>query len=132
MSTGRNGDEDYLAALTETRRALELNLFSAEAWIWQGRARTLSAPQRPVPMLHYGEAIADFTKVLLVTPDHLQALRFRADAYRLLGTLRATRRLRADADFKSALIDYRHIVRLRPAAEAELRDEIAACEAGAR
>jgi tetratricopeptide (TPR) repeat protein len=130
-AAGRDGDPDFQSALADTRKALEINLLVADAWVWQGRARTLSAPHRPVPMLHYTEAINDFNKVIFVSPDHLQALRFRADAYRLLGTLKATRRARG-VDFNSALTDYLHIVRLRPAAEAELRDEIEACRAGTK
>jgi tetratricopeptide (TPR) repeat protein len=131
MSAGRDGDADFQSALADTKRALELNLLAAEGWVWQGRARTLSAPQRPLPMIHYGEAINDFNKVLFVSPDHLQALRFRADAHRLLGTLKSSRRMNGTGDFKAALTDYKHILRLKPAAKAELRDEIAACEAGA-
>ena len=59
-------------------------------------------------------------------------MRFRADAYRLQATQKATRRLPAAADFKSAEIDYLHVVRLRPSAEPDLRDEIEACKAGAK
>jgi tetratricopeptide (TPR) repeat protein/predicted Ser/Thr protein kinase len=132
MAAGRNGDEDFQSALVDTKKALELNLLVADAWIWQGRAKALSAPQRLLPIPHYGEAIEDLRKVLFISPDHLLALRFRADAYRLMATLKATRRMRAEGDFNLALIDYQHIVRLRPAAEAELRDEIEACKAGSK
>jgi tetratricopeptide (TPR) repeat protein len=131
-AAGRDGDADFQAALADTRKGLEINLLIAEAWIWQGRARTLGAPQRPLPMIHYGEAINDFNKVLFVSPDHLQALRFRADAHRLMGILKASRRMPADADFKAAETDYLHLVRLQPAAASELHDEIEACKAGAK
>src|SRR6185503_2506786 len=74
MAAGRNGDDDFQAALGDTRRAIELNLLAGDAWIWQGRARTLSAPQRPLPMVHYLEAISDLNKVVLISPDHLLGL----------------------------------------------------------
>jgi hypothetical protein len=57
-------------------------------------------------------------------------LRFRADAYQRRANLKATRRVDAGDDFRSALVDYEHLVRLQPAMEPDLRDEIAACKAG--
>jgi tetratricopeptide (TPR) repeat protein len=129
---GRDGDPDFQSALADAKRALDINFLTTDAWIWQGRARTLAAPQRPLPMIHYSEAINDFSKVILVSPDHLQALRFRADAHRLMATLKATRRLNPENDFRNALTDYLHVVRLKPSAEPDLKDEIEACRAGAK
>jgi tetratricopeptide (TPR) repeat protein/predicted Ser/Thr protein kinase len=129
-AAGREGDADYQAALADTKLALEANALATEGWVWQGRAKTLSAASRPVPILHYSEAINDLNKVLFFAPDHLQALRFRADAHQRLAVLKAGRRGDAAADFKAALIDYEHVVRLQPGFELELRDAIAACKSG--
>src|SRR6185295_7985318 len=115
-ASGKEGDADYQAAIADAKAALAVNPFSTDAWIWQGRARTLAATYRPAPMLHYPEAISDFNRVLGVTPDHLQALRFRADAYQRRANLKATRRVDAGDDFRSALVDYEHVVRLQPTA----------------
>ncbi|HZE97458.1 MAG TPA: protein kinase [Planctomycetota bacterium] len=131
-SAGQEGDADFQAGLADAKAAIDANPLATDAWIWQGRARTLSASSRPVPMIHYQEAIGDFNKVLFFSPDHLAALRFRADAHRRRGTLKATRRLDPVADFQAALTDYEHVLRLQPGLERELRDAIAACRAGAK
>ncbi|MBI3857826.1 MAG: hypothetical protein HY293_19265, partial [Planctomycetes bacterium] len=120
---------DFQAAISDAKQAIEANpLFAGIALIWQGRAKTLAAPHRPIPMAHYSDAINDFNKVLFFSHDHLQALRFRADAYRQRALLKAGRL--AEEDYQSALTDYLHVVRLQEAAKTELRDEIAACRAG--
>jgi tetratricopeptide (TPR) repeat protein len=127
---GRSGDPDFLAAIADARSALEANPLATDAWIWQGRACTLSASSRPVPMIHYQEAINDLNKVLFFAPDHLQALQFRADAHRRRAALKAARKLDAGADFQAALTDYEHALRLQPGLEKEFRDAVAACKAG--
>jgi tetratricopeptide (TPR) repeat protein len=81
-------------------------------------------------MIHYQEAINDLNRVLFFAPDHLAALRFRADAHRRRAQLKLTRRIDASPDFQAALTDYEHVVRLQPAAERDLREAIAACRAG--
>jgi tetratricopeptide (TPR) repeat protein/predicted Ser/Thr protein kinase len=129
-ATGKDGDKDFESALADTKAAIAVNLFLSEAWVWQGRARTLVAANRPASMLHFQEAINDLTRVLTITPDHLLALRFRADAYRRRAVLREARRGEGDADFKSALIDYEHLRRLQPSLEPELLEAMAACKAG--
>ena len=131
-TAGQEADPDYLAALADTKSAIETSPLATEAWIWQGRARTLSAAFRPVPMIHYQEALNDFNKVLFFAPDHLQALKFRADAHRRRAALKASRRLDAGTDYQAALTDYEHAVRLQPALEPELHDPIAACRAAIR
>src|SRR5204862_6806672 len=110
--------------------ALLMNLFLTDGGIWQGRARTLCAVYRPIPLIHYTEAITDFNRVLTITPEHLPALRFRADAYQRRAALKASRRVESGSDFQSALTDYEHVVRLQPSLEPELRESIAACKAG--
>jgi tetratricopeptide (TPR) repeat protein/tRNA A-37 threonylcarbamoyl transferase component Bud32 len=127
---GKDADADFQAALADAKAALAANPFATDGWIWQGRARTLAANYRPAPLLHYPEAISDFNRVLTPNPDHLLALRFRADASQRRATLKATRRLDAGADFQSALTDYEHVVRLQPSLEPELREAVAACRAG--
>jgi tetratricopeptide (TPR) repeat protein len=131
-ASGRDteADADYQAALVDTKAALAAKPLITEGWIWQGRARTLSAAFRPIPMIHYQEAISDFNKVLLPNPDHLLSLRFRADAHQRRATLKATRRGESGPDFQSAITDVEHILRLRPSMEKELRDALAACKAG--
>ncbi|HLY11429.1 MAG TPA: protein kinase [Planctomycetota bacterium] len=129
-AAGQEGDSDYLAAVTDTKSALEANALATEAWIWQGRARTLSAGFRPVPMIHYQEAINDFNRVLFFAPDHLQALKFRADAHRRRAVLKAARRQEAGADFQAALTDYEHALRLQPGLERELHEAMSSCKAG--
>jgi tetratricopeptide (TPR) repeat protein len=129
-AAGQNGDPDYLAAFADTKLALEADLFAADAWIWQGRARTLAAAARPVSMRHYQEAIDDLYRVLAVAPNHVEALRFRADAYQRRAALKAGRLLDASADYRAALIDYEHAIRLQPSLEGELRNAVAACRAG--
>jgi len=130
-AAGKDADSDYQAALADTKAAIEANPLATDAWIWQGRARTLQAALRPVPMIHYAEAIGDFNKVLFFNADHLQALRFRGEAYQRRAALKASRRLLdAGADYQSALTDFEHVVRLQPTGERELRDAIAACKAG--
>jgi len=131
-AAGQDGDSDYVAAIADAKAALEVNPLATDGWIWQGRARTLSAPFRPVPMIHYQEAINDFNKVLFFAPDHLQALVFRADAHRRRASLKPSRKLDAGADFQAALTDYEHVLRLQPALEKELRDAVTACRAGIR
>jgi tetratricopeptide (TPR) repeat protein/predicted Ser/Thr protein kinase len=130
VATGRSGDADFQAALADAKAAIGANLFLTEGHIWQGRARTLSAAYRPAPILHYSEAIGDFSRVLAFAPDHLLALRFRADAVQRRAALKAGRRGEAAEDFHSARIDYEHVLRLQPALEPELRDAVAACKAG--
>jgi tetratricopeptide (TPR) repeat protein len=127
---GRDGDADCQAAIADTKLAIEANALATEAWVWQGRAKTLAAAYRPIPMLHYGEAINDLNKVLFFAPDHLQALRFRADAHQRRAALKAARRGDAGADFQAALTDYEHVVRVQPGFERELHDAIAACKSG--
>jgi tetratricopeptide (TPR) repeat protein/predicted Ser/Thr protein kinase len=131
MASGREGDSDFQAALADTKQGIEINILATDAWIWQGRARTLSAFYRPVPLIHYAEAINDLGKVIFFAPDHVQALRFRADAYHRRAVLKATRRLEAASDFNLALADYQKVIRLQPALANELNDAIAACKAGA-
>ena len=131
MASGREGDSDFQAALADTKQGIELNVLATDAWIWQGRARTLSAPYRPVPLIHYGEAINDLGKVIFFAPDHVQALRFRADAYHRRAVLKAARRLESASDFNLALADFQHVVRLQPALARELAEAISACKAGA-
>jgi len=128
--SGQDGDPDFQSALSDTKSAIEANLLATDAWIWQGRARTLAAAARPVPMIHYQEAIKDLNKVLFFAPDHLLALRFRADAHRRRAQLKATRRLDPSSDYQAAITDYEHVVRLQPAARPELQDLLAACRAG--
>ena len=131
MASGREGDSDFQAALDDTKQGIAINLLATDAWIWQGRARTLSAAYRPVPLIHYTEAINDLGKVLFFAPDHVQALRFRADGYHRRAILKATRRLESASDFKLALTDFQHVVRLQPSLAGELADAIAACKTGA-
>ena len=128
--TGKDGDADYQSALADTKAALAVNLFLTDGWVWQARARTLGAAGRPASLLHYQEAINDLNRVLFVTPDHLLALRFRADANQRRAALKATRHAEAGADFNSAIIDYEHAIRLQPSLEPELREALAACRAG--
>jgi tetratricopeptide (TPR) repeat protein len=131
-AASQDGDSDFVSAIADAKSALESNPLATDAWIWQGRARTLSAASRPVPMIHYQEAINDFNKVLFFAPDHLRALQFRADAHRRRAVLKASRKLDAGADFQAALTDYEHALRLEPALEKEFRDALAACKAGTR
>ncbi len=131
MASGREGDTDFQAALADAKQGIDINILATDAWIWQGRARTLTAQYRPVPLAHYKEAIDDLGKVLFFSPDHVQALRFRADAYHRRAVLKSTRRLESASDFSLALTDYQHLVRLQPALARELADTIAACKAGA-
>jgi tetratricopeptide (TPR) repeat protein/predicted Ser/Thr protein kinase len=128
-SSKQEGDADFQSALADTKSAIEANLLATDAWIWQGRARTLSAASRPVPMIHYQEAINDLNKVLFFSPDHLLALRFRADAHRRRAQLKSTRRLDPSADFQAAITDYEHVIRLQPAAERDLQEPLASCRA---
>jgi tetratricopeptide (TPR) repeat protein/predicted Ser/Thr protein kinase len=130
MTAGREGDTDFQAALADTKQAIDLNLLATDAWVWQGRAKTLAAQYRPVPLPHYGDAIEDLRKVLFFNQDHLQALRFRADAYHRRAVLKGTRRMDAAPDFALALTDYQRLVRLQPSLERELADTMAACKAG--
>jgi tetratricopeptide (TPR) repeat protein/predicted Ser/Thr protein kinase len=129
-ATGRDGDADYQSALADAKAARDANPFLSESWIWQGRARTLAAVNRPASLLHYQEAISELNRVLLVTPDHLLALRFRADANQRRATLKAGRHGEAGIDFNSAVVDYEHVLRLQPSLEPELREALAACRAG--
>ncbi|MBV8882272.1 MAG: tetratricopeptide repeat protein, partial [Planctomycetaceae bacterium] len=131
-AAGQESDGDYLAAIADAKAAIEANPLATDAWIWQGRARTLSAAFRPVPLLHYQEAINDFNKVLFFGPDHLQALQFRADAHRRRALLKTTRRMEAGPDYQAALTDYERVLRLQPALEKDLREAVAACKAGIR
>jgi tetratricopeptide (TPR) repeat protein len=130
-TSGRDGDPDYQAALADAKKAIESNLLATDAWIWQGRARTLAAAYRPVPLIHYGEAINDLTNVIRFNKENVQAIRFRADAYHRRAVLKATRRVESASDFNAALSDYQYVVKLQPALAEELADEIAACKAGA-
>jgi tetratricopeptide (TPR) repeat protein/predicted Ser/Thr protein kinase len=130
QAAGKDADPDYQAALNDAKAAIAGNLFLTEAWIWQARARTLWAVYRPVPRIHYQEAITELTRVLLVTPDHLLALRFRADAQLRRASLKATLRGDSTSDYQGAVADYEHLLRLQPALEPELRDALAACKAG--
>ncbi|HVE43232.1 MAG TPA: protein kinase [Planctomycetota bacterium] len=129
-ATGKDADADYQSAIAETKAALAANPFLGEAHVWQGRAHTLSAAYRPVPLLHYQEAINVFGIILAFSPDHLLARRFRADAYQRRATLKAARRGDAGADFQFAVIDLEHVLRLQPSLEPELRESLAACKAG--
>jgi predicted Ser/Thr protein kinase len=131
-AAGQEADPDYLAAVADARSVLDASPLATDAWIWQGRARTLSARYRPVPMIHYQEAVNDFNKVLFFAPDHVQALRFRADAHRRRAELKASRQLPAAPDFLAARTDYEHVLRLQPGLERDLRDELAACKAGTK
>jgi len=131
-AAGQEGDPDFLAAVADAKSAIEANPLATDAWIWQGRARTLAAVSRPVPLIHYQEAINDFNKVLFFAPDQLLALQFRGDAHRRRAVLKASRKMDAGADFQAALTDYEHALRLQPALEREFRDAIAACKAGIR
>jgi tetratricopeptide (TPR) repeat protein/predicted Ser/Thr protein kinase len=128
-ASGKEGDADFLAGLADAKAAIDVNPLATDAWIWQGRARTLAAAQRPVPMIHYQEAINDFNKVLFFAPDHLLALRFRGDAHRRRAELKATRRLDGSSDFQAAVTDFEHVLRVQPSQDGELRDAIQACKA---
>jgi len=131
-AAGQEADSDYLAAVADAKSAIEANALATDAWIWQGRARTLSAAFRPVSMIHYQEAINDFNKVLFFAPDHLQALQFRGDAHRRRAALKQSRQLPAAIDFQAALTDFEHALRLQPGLEKDLREAVAACRAGAK
>jgi tetratricopeptide (TPR) repeat protein/predicted Ser/Thr protein kinase len=129
-ASGQDADADYLAAVADAKSAVEANPLATDAWIWLGRAKTLSAAFRPVPMIHFQEAINDFNKVLFFSPDHVQALTFRGDAHRRRAIHKAGRQLPGGADYQAALTDYEHVLRLQPGLERELHDAVAACRAG--
>jgi len=129
---GADPEPDLTEALAEFRQALEGNPLLTEAWVWQGRARTLLADARSAredPLPRYQEALGDFGRVLLFQPQHPEALRFRAELYERRGAWKASRNRPAKSDFQAALKDYTRLLELAPALEPQLRKSIDSCRA---